>query len=61
MVFPNDRAFFSHRFGATQQTVRELLTMQTAITSKARPVPGEWMFAWNQGFFDMPSVWAEPT
>jgi len=23
---------------------------QNAMTSKAKPVPGAWMLAWNQGF-----------
>ena len=31
---------------------------QKAITNSAKPVPGAWMLAWNQGLFAMPSVWS---
>ena len=30
---------------------------QNAMTSNAKPVPGAWMLAWNQGLGDMRSVW----
>ena len=31
------------------------------MTNSAKPVPGAWMFAWNQGLFAMPSVWSRPS
>jgi hypothetical protein len=27
--------------------------MQDAMTNSAKPVPGAWMLAWNQGLFGM--------
>jgi hypothetical protein len=33
------------------------ISKQNAMTNSAKPVPGAWMLAWNQGLFAMSPVW----